>query len=77
VRGTSIEYGRGNSSVKSTDRGRADEYRNPFIQLYHHMRPCPVCEIDRGRADEYTNPIIQLNHNMRPYAKKYGISQYC
>jgi hypothetical protein len=29
-----------NSSVKSTDRGRADEYTNPIIQLYHHMRPC-------------------------------------
>ena len=21
------------------DRGRADEYTNPIIQLYHHMRP--------------------------------------
>jgi hypothetical protein len=24
------------------DRGRADEYTNPIIQLYH-MRPCPTC----------------------------------
>ena len=50
--------------MQSTNRGRADQYRNPIIQLYH-MRPCPACEIDRGRADEYTNPIIQLYH-MRP-----------